>query len=120
SSRSSAGSATTASTHSSQDSVEGRRRRELVPVPVKRREGGGAGDTVLCGIASKMAETKDLGYGISMGDLQLTNFETLADLETRCSITIPVATMELADSSSAIKSAGLIAVGAIAAVIALV
>lgn len=76
-------------------------------------------DTVLCGIASKMAETKDLGYGISMGDLELTNFETLADLETRCSITIPVASMELA-SSSAIKSAGLLAVGAIAAVIALV
>ena len=76
-------------------------------------------DTVLCGIATKMAETEDLGYGISMGDLELTNFETLADLETRCSITIPEPSMTLA-SSSAIKSAGLIAVGAIAAAIALV
>ena len=75
-------------------------------------------DTVLCGIATMMAETEDLGYGVSMGDLQLDNFETLADIETRCKITIPEPSMTLA-SSSTIKSTSIIAVGAIATVIAL-
>lgn len=56
-------------------------------------------DTVLCGIATKMAETEDLG-GFSMGDLNILEYEALADIESRCSITIPEATMVRASTSA--------------------
>lgn len=55
-------------------------------------------DSVLCGIAQKMAVTSDLG-GFSMGDLNLLEFDALSDIETRCNITIPNATMTRTNAS---------------------
>lgn len=60
-------------------------------------------DSVLCGIAQKMAGTSDLG-GFSLGDLNVLQFDALSNIETRCNITIPNATMIRTSAASPAKT----------------
>ena len=61
-------------------------------------------DSVLCGIAQKMAATPDLGYGFSLGDLNILEFDALSDIESRCDIKMPNATMVRTSSSSSLRA----------------
>jgi hypothetical protein len=61
-----------------------------------------------------MAVAADLGKGFSMGDLNLLEFDALSNIETRCNITIPNATMVRTNASPA-KS--LLAAAIVAAII---